>query len=167
MLYAQVDDEMRRMIRAELRGAGDAKWHRRLKVIDLSGQGVAVGELAQTFDLTPATMRSYIHAFNATGLRRAGVRWRRAKLRVHSPAPLYVVKRQRIAELEQLALTGGLTSEVEPIPGLMRRPSGPSGLPGQHRPALVSRPGPGLCSHQPATQGRFARLGQSVVRALR
>ena len=37
MLYAQVDDEMRPVIQAELRMGGDAKWYRRLKVIDLSG----------------------------------------------------------------------------------------------------------------------------------
>jgi hypothetical protein len=39
MLYAQVDGEIRQMIQAELRVAGEAKWYRRLKVIDLSGQG--------------------------------------------------------------------------------------------------------------------------------
>jgi transposase len=185
MLYARVDGETRQMVQAELRVAGDAKWYRRLKVIDLSGQGVAVAELAQTFDLTPATVRNYIHAFNTAGLaglrpgygqgrplavewsreqwldvlaqapcdlagldtaarnwtqrllqtylavyhqitlsqsalstslRRAGVRWRRAKLRVHSPDPLYVVKRQRIAELQQLALTGELTSGASSHP---------------------------------------------------
>lgn len=185
MLYAQVDSERHQMLQAELRVAADAKWYRRLKVIDLSGQGVAVAELAQTFDLTPATVRSYIHAFNAAGLtglrpsygqgrplavewtsdqwlnvlaqapcelagldtaarnwtqrllqtylavyhqitlsqsalstslRRAGIRWRRAKLRVHSPDPLYVVKRQRIATLRQLALAGELTSAASAHP---------------------------------------------------
>ena len=179
MLYAQVDGEMRQLIQAELRVTGDAKWYRRLKVIDLSGQGMPVAGLAPLLDLTPATVRRYIHAFNAAGLaglrpsygqgrpravdwtsdqwldvlaqapcdlagldtaarnwtqrllltylavyhqitlsqsalsnclRRADIRWRRAKLRVHSPDPLYVVKRQRIAELQRLALAGQLTS---------------------------------------------------------
>ena len=185
MLYAQVNSETHQMLQAELRMAGDAKWYRRVKVIDLSGQGVAVAELARLFDLSPATVRSYIHAFNAGGLdglrpgygqgrpltvewtndqwldilaqapcelagldtaarnwtqrllqtylavyhqitlsqsalsislRRAGIRWRRAKLRVHSPDPLYVVKRQRIAELQQLALAGALTSAASAHP---------------------------------------------------
>lgn len=43
-------------------------------------------------------------------LRRAGIRWRRAKQRVHSPDPLYVVKRQRVEQLQQEALEGTLTS---------------------------------------------------------
>lgn len=185
MLYAQVDEEMRLTIQAELRMADDAKRYRRLKVVDLSGQGKAVAELAQLFDLAPATVRRYIHAFNSDGLaglhsgygqgrplsvdwtaetwqdileqapnelvglntaahnwthallqryllvyhqlslsqsalsnalRRAGIRWRRAKLRVHSPDPLYVVKRQRIAELQQLALSGTLTSHCTAHP---------------------------------------------------
>ena len=68
MLYAQVNSETHQMLQAELRMAGDAKWYRRVKVIDLSGQGVAVAELARLFDLSPATVRSYIHAFNAGGL---------------------------------------------------------------------------------------------------
>jgi transposase len=45
-------------------------------------------------------------------LHRVGIRWRRAKRRVHSPDPLYIVKRQRIADLQQLALSGGLTSHA-------------------------------------------------------
>jgi hypothetical protein len=45
-------------------------------------------------------------------LRRVGIRWRRAKARVYSPDPLYVVKRQRIAALQQLALSGDLTSRA-------------------------------------------------------
>ena len=185
MLYAQVDDKMRPVIQAELRMGGDAKWYRRLKVIDLSGQGMAVAELAQLFDLSPATVRRYLHTYNRAGLaglrpgygqgrplsvnwtaeawmdilaqapnelelldtaarnwtqrllqtylavyhqitlsqsalsnclRRAGIRWRRAKLRVHSPDPLYVVKRQRIAELQRLALAGQLTSAASAHP---------------------------------------------------
>jgi transposase len=49
-------------------------------------------------------------------IRRVGIRWRRAKRRVHSPDPLYVVKRQRVDQLEQLALSGKLTSEAAAHP---------------------------------------------------
>lgn len=185
MLYAKVDAQDREVIQAELNKTSDAKWYRRLKIIDLSVQGYSVPELAQLFDLTPATIRNYVHRFNAGGvaglhptygrgrtptldwteaqwldvlaqapanmerletaaqnwtqdllrqyleayhqisvtqttvskaLRRAGIRWRRAKLRVHSPDPLYVVKRQRIEELQRLAVTGCLTSAAAAHP---------------------------------------------------
>lgn len=178
MLHAKVDAQDRDVIQAELKTTKDAKWYRRLKIIDLSAQGYSVPELAQLLDLTPTTIRSYIHRFNAGGvaglhpaygrgrsptldwtqaqwldvlaqapanmecletaaqnwtqdllrqyleayhqisvtqttiskaLRRAGIRWRRAKLRVHSPDPLYVVKRQRVEELQRLAVSGCLT----------------------------------------------------------
>ena len=185
MLYAQVNAQARQAIQAAMRTTPNAKWYRRLKVIDLSGQGCKVSELAQLFDLTPTTIRGYLHAFNAAGLdglcpgygqgrplalnwtaeqwldvlaqapcqqklldttarnwtqsllrqylalyhqvslsqsalskslRRVGLRWRRAKLRVHSPDPLYTVKRQRVAELQQLALRGALTSQASAHP---------------------------------------------------
>ena len=44
-------------------------------------------------------------------LRRVRIRWRRAKRRVHSPDPLYVVKRQRVDQMRQMALAGHLTSQ--------------------------------------------------------
>jgi transposase len=185
MLYAQVDAQDRQRLLSEMQLVQDAKMYRRLKLIDLSGQGLPVSELARLFDLSPATVRTYIHAFNTgglTGLRpgygrgrppavdwtadqwldvlsqapchlallgtaaqnwtqrllrdylalyhhvhlsqsalskslhRAGLRWRRAKLRVHSPDPLYTVKRQRVADLQQLALAGTLTSEAAAHP---------------------------------------------------
>ena len=185
MLFAKVNTNMRQMLQSEMRSAQDVKWYRRLKIIDLSGQGVAVPELARTFDFNPATIRSYIHAFNQDGLNglrpgygqgrplaldwtaeqwldvlsqapghlelldtaarnwtqallreylavyhqvhlsqsalskslhRVGLRWRRAKLRVHSPDPLYTVKRQRVAELQQMALSGSLTSQAAAHP---------------------------------------------------
>jgi transposase len=185
MLYAQVEAQDRQAIQSEMQFAKDAKWYRRLKIIDLSGQGTSVSELARMFDLSPATVRTYIHAFNTAGLtglrpgygrgrplaidwtadqwldvlaqapcnlalldtaarnwtqrllrqyltlyhqvnlsqpalskslHRVGLRWRRAKLRVHSPNPLYTVKRQRVADLQQLAFTGTLTSEAAAHP---------------------------------------------------
>ena len=176
---------MRQMLQSEMRSAQDVKWYRRLKIIDLSGQGTAVPELARMFDLNPATIRSYIHAFNqdsldglrpgygqgrplaldwtaeqwldvlsqapghlelldtaarnwtqallreylvvyhrvhlsqsalSKSLHRVGLRWRRAKLRVYSPDPLYTVKRQRVADLQQMALSGSLTSQASAHP---------------------------------------------------
>jgi len=180
MIYAKVDAQEREALQIAMKAATNTKWFLRLKLIDLSGQGYSVPELAQMFDLCAATIRRHIHRFNETGiaglqptygpgrppeldwtkaqwldvlaqspanferldtaaqnwnqalmqqylatyhevqvtqptiaraLRRVGIRWRRAKKRVHSPDPLYVVKRQRIAELQHLALSGDLTSQ--------------------------------------------------------
>lgn len=181
MLYARVEPQDREAISNEMKLAKDARWYRRLKAIDLSGQGYGVPAIAQLLDLSEATIRSYIHRFNsasvaglrpnygrgrplllawtqdrwldvlaqspadlplletnvhnwtqallkqylktyeqievsqptiAKSLRRAGIRWRRAKLRVYSPDPLYQVKRQRVAQLQQLALEGELTCQA-------------------------------------------------------
>jgi transposase len=185
MIYAKVDAQEQEALQAEMTTTKNVKWYRRLKVIDLSGQGYSVPELAQLFDLAAGTIRRYIHGFNEAGLaglqpgygqgrrlaltwskaqwldllaqspadlaqlntaaqnwtqallrqylatyhqvqvtqttisktlRRVGIRWRRAKRRVHSPDPLYVVKRQRVADLQQLALSGSLTSEAAAHP---------------------------------------------------
>lgn len=185
MLYAKVNALVRETICAEMKTAKDAKMYRRLKVIDLSGQGYNVADLARLFDISEAAVRRYIHRFNragieglsphygrgrpptlawsqaewldvlaqspadlpllesaarnwtqgllrqylklyhqievtqptiATSLHKAGIRWRRAKLRVHSPDPLYQVKRQRIAHLQQQALRGDLTSRESAHP---------------------------------------------------
>jgi transposase len=181
MIYAKVDAQQKTKLDAEMNSTTDAKWYRRLKVIDLSSQGFSVPELSGMFDLGAGTIRRYLHDYNEAGLdglrpgygqgrpptltwtktkwldllaqspadlpllesgaqnwthallrqylatyeqvqvtqatiskalHRAGIRWRRAKWRVHSPDPLYVVKRQRIAELQQLALSGNLTSRT-------------------------------------------------------
>jgi transposase len=180
MLHAKVEPQVHEMIRIEMQRADDKKWYIRLKVIELSSQGQSVSALAHLFDLREATIRSYIHRFNCTGiaglrpdygvgrparltwsqaqwldvlaqspanlpllasqarnwtqallcqylklyhqievsqptiakhLRQVGIRWRRAKLRVYSPDPLYLVKRQRIEHLQQMALRGDLTSQ--------------------------------------------------------
>jgi transposase len=181
MIYANVNVQQKAVLDTEMNSTADAKWYRRLKIIDLSGQGFSVPELSRLFDLGADAIRRYIHTYNEAGLdglrpgygqgrpptltwtkvqwldllsqspadlallesgaqnwtqallrqylaayhqvqvtqatlskalRRAGIRWRRAKWRVHSPDPLYVVKRQRIAELQQLALAGRLTSQA-------------------------------------------------------
>lgn len=49
-------------------------------------------------------------------IKRAGLRWRRAKLTVKSPDPMYVVKRQRVRELSAKALQGTLTSQAAEHP---------------------------------------------------
>jgi transposase len=181
MIYAQVDAQQKAELDAEMNRTTNVKWYRRLKVIDLSGQGLSVPELSRMFDLGAGAIRRYIHDYNEAGLdglrpgygqgrlptltwskaewldllsqspadlalletgaqnwthallgqylaayqqvqvtqatiskalRRVGVRWRRAKWRVYSPDPLYIVKRQRIAALQQLALSGSLTSRT-------------------------------------------------------
>jgi transposase len=180
MIYASLNAEERTALETERNTTKDAKWYRRLKVIDLSAQGRSVSEIAGLLDVTAATIRTYIRRFNQGGLaglrpdydngrpakltwtqaewqdllaqapsafellntaarnwtqallcqylssyhqvsisqatlskylRAVGIRWRRAKVRVHSPDPLYLVKRQRIAHLQQMALAGTLTSQ--------------------------------------------------------
>lgn len=185
MIYAKVDVQQQEALSAEMKATENAKWYRRLKVIDLSAQGYSVGELAQMFNICTGTIRRYIHAFNKDGLaslqpgygqgrpllltwtkeewldllaqspadlplletadqnwtqallrrylaryhqietaqttisktlHRLGIRWRRAKRRVYSPDPLYVIKRQRVADLQQLAMAGSLTTEATAHP---------------------------------------------------
>lgn len=48
----------------------------------------------------------------SSAIKRIGLNWRRSKLRVHSPDPLYVVKRQRVETLKALAAQGQLSSEA-------------------------------------------------------
>lgn len=181
MIYAKIDTQQQAQLDAAMKSATDTKWYRRLKVIDLSGQGYSVPKLSRMFDLGAGAIRRHIHAYNEAGLdglrpsygqgrpstlswaqaewldllsqspadlallatgvenwthallaqylsayhqvhvsqatisralRRVGIRWRRAKARVYSPDPLYVVKRQRIAALQRLALSGHLTSRT-------------------------------------------------------
>ncbi len=49
-------------------------------------------------------------------IKRAGLRWRRAKLTIKSPDPMYVVKRQRVQDLAAQALHGTLTSAAAEHP---------------------------------------------------
>ena len=77
---------------------------------------------------TQALLADYLTAYHAVDvtqaaisqmLRRAGVKWKRAKLRVKSPDPLYIVKRQRVESLKEKAANGSLTSyeATHPPPG--------------------------------------------------
>ena len=52
----------------------------------------------------------------SSAIKRAGINWKRARLRVHSPDPLYVVKRQRVDELKERARQGILTSDASSHP---------------------------------------------------
>ena len=69
MIYAQPqgDYAISELQRALIQ-ASKAKWYQRLKIIQLSTAGLGVPELARQFDLHPATIRSYIKAYNEGGL---------------------------------------------------------------------------------------------------
>lgn len=58
----------------------------------------------------------------SSAIKRVGLNWRRSKLRVHSPDPLYVVKRQRVETLKSLAKQGQLSSEASSYPRSDRPP---------------------------------------------
>jgi hypothetical protein len=68
MIYAKVDAQHKAELDTEMNRTKDAKWYRRLKIIDLSGQGFSVPELSEMFDLGDGTIRRYIHAYNEAGL---------------------------------------------------------------------------------------------------
>ena len=68
MIYAQVNEAERAEIKKALKEAQKANWYRRLKVIDLSGKGQAVSEIAEIIDLNENTVRGYIKRYNTAGL---------------------------------------------------------------------------------------------------
>lgn len=68
MIYAYVQTENHDTLRGELLTTPDAKWYRRLKLIELSKSGLLAPKLAEMFDLCPATVRDYIHRYNRFGL---------------------------------------------------------------------------------------------------
>lgn len=76
--------------------------------------------LCRYFQLYQELVISQMTVSNA--IKRACLNWRRAKLRVHSPDPLYVVKRQRVETLKTLATRGELTSEASSYPPSDRPP---------------------------------------------
>lgn len=188
MIYANVDKQSKIELTKAMKETQDKKWYCRLKIIDLSGQYYAVSDLVLLFNLSPQTIRTYIHRFNQGGiaglspdyargrdlaldwtkeewlellgqapnqfealesgaqnwtqelmvtylaayhqvaitqaalsimLKRVGLKWKRAKARIKSPDPLYVVKRQRVEFLKNNAQNGSLTSQeaTHPPPG--------------------------------------------------
>jgi len=68
MLFAQVTEKGQEELKSGMNTAQEAKWYRRLKVIDLSGQGHRVPELAKLFDIGEGTVRKYIKQYNEGGL---------------------------------------------------------------------------------------------------
>jgi transposase len=185
MIYANVTPKGEEELQTALAQAQQPKWYCRLKIIDLSGRGYGVPELATMFDLSRATIRGYIKRYNNHGLsglgpdygsgraailtwskeawlnllnqapcqfekldsgaqnwtqallqeylaeyhdvplsqsaisktlRKAGLSWRRAKLTVTSPDPLYTVKRERLDMLKAKAQQGCLTSQAAERP---------------------------------------------------
>jgi transposase len=70
MIYAQPQAEHAiSELQAELKGASDAKWYRRLKIIQLSMNGTSVKKLSEQFDLCSKTVRKYIKAYNQGGIK--------------------------------------------------------------------------------------------------
>ena len=68
MIFAQTDDEKLKLLQTELNSTKDAKWYIRLKIIQLSAQGLSVPNLAMQFDVSKATVREYIKKYNNGGL---------------------------------------------------------------------------------------------------
>lgn len=68
MLFAHVSPEAFEELKTAIKQTSNAKWYRRLKVIQLSSQQLSVSELATLFDLCTATVREYITRYNADGL---------------------------------------------------------------------------------------------------
>ena len=64
MIFAHADDESE-STRAELIDAADKPYiYRRLMAVRLSSEGRIVSELSAIFQLTPQTIRKFIHAYN-------------------------------------------------------------------------------------------------------
>ena len=164
MIFAKIKEEEQENFEKEIKETKDAKWYRRLKIIQLSSQGRAVPQLAKDFEISKGTVRNYIHRYNQGGIKglranhipgkpakirlskeqweevlhtspgqfgelntaamnwnqdilveycckylgvdvvqstisvifkRIGINWKRAKLKVTSPDPLYTLKRDR------------------------------------------------------------------------
>jgi transposase len=66
MIYAKVSDY--ESLEKELENAENINWYKRLKIIQLSSQGVSVPKLAKTFDVCQATVRHYIGRYNNGGI---------------------------------------------------------------------------------------------------
>ena len=70
MIYAHPQgDHAIRELQVELKQAREAKWYRRLKIIQLSMAGITVPQLAEQFELCRATIRSYLKAYNQAGIK--------------------------------------------------------------------------------------------------
>ena len=87
---------------------------------------------------------------------------------VHSPDPLYVVKRQRITELQHLALSGDLTSQAAAHPRSDEPPK-PANLIFLDSTDLHLCPdvSPVYVPDREADESRYAGFGESLERTLR
>ncbi len=69
MIYAAVENpEQEKRLMDELKSTKDRNWYRRLQIISNSAKGVTVKQLSQMFDVSQATIRRYVHAYNHDGL---------------------------------------------------------------------------------------------------
>ena len=68
MIYAQVSDDGLKLLEAELKSTKDAKWYKRLEIIQWSSQGETVPQLSKRSDVCQATVRDYIKRYNSGGL---------------------------------------------------------------------------------------------------
>lgn len=66
MIYAKANDY--ETLEKELEDAEHINWYKRLKIIQLSSQGISVPQLARTFDVCQATVRDYIERYNNGGI---------------------------------------------------------------------------------------------------
>ena len=57
MIYAKINAQQQAQLDAEMKSATDTKWYRRLKVIDLSGQGY----YSTTYTLPPFGRSRYFY----------------------------------------------------------------------------------------------------------
>ena len=68
MIYAKANTQGGQALVIALAACTDADQYRRLKIIDLSSQGTPVPTLAELFNVSKATVRTYIHRYNTGGL---------------------------------------------------------------------------------------------------
>lgn len=68
MLFAKSSPETDKKLLQELKQTSDAKWYRRMKLIQLSSQKTPVSDLATLFDCCEETVRRYIKRYNTGGL---------------------------------------------------------------------------------------------------
>lgn len=69
MIYAQPRAEYAiSELQVQLKESRDAKWYRRLKILQLSMSGISVKPLSEQFDLCSKTVRNYIKAYNQGGI---------------------------------------------------------------------------------------------------
>ena len=69
MIYAKIENpEQEKRLIDELKTSKDKNWYRRLEIIKNSTKGVSVEQLSRIFNVSQATIRRYVHAFNEGGL---------------------------------------------------------------------------------------------------